>query len=123
MPGTLLCLTGELGAGKTTFVQGLLEAVGASKPYISPTFVIMKEYTLPVSTGNGIERIYHVDAYRVTAQELADLGFAEWCQDVHGMVLLEWPERVAEIVPSQREVLAFSHISETERLITTSTES
>ena len=47
LPGTLLCLTGDLGAGKTTLVQGLLEGLGAERPYVSPTFVIMKQYELP----------------------------------------------------------------------------
>jgi tRNA threonylcarbamoyladenosine biosynthesis protein TsaE len=122
-PETLLCLTGELGAGKTTFVQGLLEAVGALEPYISPTFVIMKQYDLPAATATGIVRIYHVDAYRVTSHELAELGFAEWCQDPQGAVLLEWPERVTEILPEKRETLVFQHIAEGERAITTHTDS
>ncbi len=118
LPGSLLCLTGDLGAGKTTFVQGFLEAVGAARPYTSPTFVIMKQYDLPVATATAVKRVYHVDAYRIEAKELAELGFSEWCQDPEGVVLLEWPERVAELLPAKKEYLTFTHISETERHIT-----
>jgi len=117
IPGTLICLSGDLGAGKTTFTQGFLRGLGAEGPYISPTFVIMKQYDLgqPV---NGIERIYHVDAYRVEMKDFEILGFSEWCGDKKGIIILEWPERVSDILPEKRTEIVFKNVSEDEREIT-----
>lgn len=116
LPGTLVCLKGDLGAGKTTFAQGFLEEMGAARPYVSPTFVIMKQYNLSVPK-NGIERIYHADAYRVEAKDFANLGFAEWCADKNSVVILEWPERVKEIIPNTAQKISFIWKSENEREI------
>lgn len=96
----VVALSGELGAGKTTFVQGVLAGMGAEGPFTSPTFVLMKQYDLPVPL-NGIERVYHVDAYRVGEEDLCVQGFAEWANDSAGVVLLEWPERVSGLVPEK----------------------
>jgi tRNA threonylcarbamoyladenosine biosynthesis protein TsaE len=117
VPGTLVTLSGDLGAGKTTLTQGILEALGAEKPYTSPTFVIMKEYTLPRATESGIVRIYHVDTYRIEERDLEHLGFEEWCSDPHGLVILEWPDRVAELLPVKRVDITLIQKSESEREI------
>jgi tRNA threonylcarbamoyladenosine biosynthesis protein TsaE len=117
VPGTLLCLTGDLGAGKTTLVQGLLADLGATRPYISPTFVIMKQYDLAVPSATGIKRVYHADAYRVVAKDFAKIGFAEWLADSEGLVILEWPERIAEILPEKRIEIILTSLSENEREI------
>lgn len=116
-PGTLLCLTGDLGAGKTTFVQGLLDGLGAKRPYVSPTFVIMKQYDLVAPSITGIKRIYHADAYRVGSRDFQEIGFAEWCADPEGLVVLEWPERIAPILPEQRIDITITALSETSREI------
>ncbi len=115
-PGTTLCLSGDLGAGKTTFAQGLLLALGADGPFTSPTFVIMKEYSL-IMPVNSIKRVYHVDAYRVEEKDLASLGFAEWCADPEGIVILEWPERIKNILPPNAWHLTFAWKNDTEREI------
>ena len=117
LPGTLVTFSGDLGAGKTTLIQGILEGLGASLPYPSPTFVLMNEYVLPQSTQSGICRVYHADAYRVGATDFEKLGFLEWCTDPEGLVLLEWPEKVTEILPTKRVVLNIRSNSETEREI------
>lgn len=116
MPETILCLSGDLGAGKTTFTQGFLEGIGAEHPFMSPTFVIMKQYDLfaPV---NGVERAYHVDAYRVESKDFETIGFSEWCEDKKGIVILEWPERVAKLLPEKRIDITFKSVSENEREI------
>jgi tRNA threonylcarbamoyl adenosine modification protein YjeE len=116
-PGTLVTFQGDLGAGKTTFIQGLLAGLGALPPYPSPTFVLMNEYELPTPTATGIRRVYHADAYRVTAADFEKLGFAEWCADPAGLVLLEWPERLADILPEPRTEVMLEHRSATEREI------
>lgn len=116
-PGATLCLSGDLGAGKTTLTQGILEGLGADGPYTSPTFVIMKEYTLQKPTERGIRRIYHVDAYRIEVQDIEHLGFEEWCSDPQGLVILEWPERIEEALPKKRIEIILTQKSETEREI------
>ncbi len=117
LPGTLLCLSGDLGAGKTTLVQGLLEGLGAKRPYVSPTFVIMKQYDLLTPSITGITRVYHADAYRVGAKDFTEIGFAEWCVDKQGLVILEWPERITNILPEKKVDIVLTSISETERKI------
>ncbi len=118
LPKTLVTFSGDLGAGKTTLIQGLLEALGARPPYPSPTFVLMNEYRLPSNTEKGIERVYHADAYRVGATDFERLGFLEWCEDSAGIVLLEWPERLAEILPPRRMDILIETLAENERKIT-----
>ena len=117
-PGTVVALRGDLGAGKTTFVQGMLETLGAEKPYVSPTFVIMKEYDLPVPSAGGIARIYHVDAYRIDEpEEIGKLGFEEWCADPEGIVLVEWPEKLGNLIPESAEEIFFRWMSDADREI------
>lgn len=116
-PGTLVCLAGDLGAGKTTFTQGFLAGMGADRPYTSPTFVIMKLYELPIPSSTGVKRIYHADAYRVEEKDFRELGFAQWCEDPEGIVLLEWPERIANLLPEKRINIIFKSLSENEREI------
>lgn len=117
VPGTTLCLQGDLGAGKTTLVQGLLQGLGADGPYVSPTFVIMKQYDLPAPSATGIRRIYHADAYRVEEKDFREIGFAEWCADDEGLVILEWPERIANLLPQKRINVTLVSLSENEREI------
>lgn len=116
-PGTLICFEGNLGAGKTTFIQGLLEGLGAEKPFVSPTFILMKQYDLAVSTSAGIKYIYHADAYRLGAKEFREIGFEEWITDAQGITLLEWPERIGELLPEKYTTVKIESISETERKI------
>lgn len=109
VPRTLVCFRGDLGAGKTTFIQGVLAACGANPPFVSPTFVLMKEYDLVVPTSNSIRRIYHADAYRIERVEhFENIGFAEWCADPEGVVLLEWPERIEALLPETRIEITLS---------------
>jgi tRNA threonylcarbamoyladenosine biosynthesis protein TsaE len=117
MPKTLVTVTGDLGAGKTTLVQGILDGLGASAPYPSPTFVLMNQYELPQATATGIVRVYHADAYRVGAEDFEKLGFLEWCADPAGLVILEWPERLGTLVPSEHIGIRLNTISDTERSI------
>ncbi len=116
--GQLLLLKGDLGAGKTTLVQGLLAGLGAEPPYPSPTFVLMNQYELPRATANGVERVYHADAYRVGRDDFEKLGFLEWCADPKGLVILEWPERLGDLVPEKHIEVSIRSLSETERELT-----
>lgn len=116
-PGILICFEGNLSAGKTTFIQGLLEGLGAEKPFVSPTFILMKQYDLGVSIPAGIKYIYHADAYRLGAKEFREIGFEEWIMDPQGITLLEWPERIAELLPEKYTTVKIESISEMERKI------
>ena len=74
-----------------------------SFPRVSPTFVLMKEYDLALPTATGIKRIYHADAYRIdTPLDFEKIGFSEWLSDREGVVLLEWPEKVEDLLPEER---------------------
>lgn len=115
--GTIVALSGELGSGKTTFAQGILEGFDLKGPHTSPTFVLMKQYEVSLSTHPNIRRIYHIDAYRVDAQALLGIGWEEWVEDSLGVVILEWPERVADIVPDDALVFRFDWESESVRRI------
>lgn len=116
-PGTFIALSGPLGAGKTTLAQGLLEGLGAEPPYASPTFIIMKLYELPAPTEGGIERIYHADAYRADADDIVKAGLEEWQSDPAGLVLFEWPERAAEVLPPGRTEVILEAENPTQRRI------
>lgn len=85
-PGDLVLLTGELGAGKTTFVRGVARGIGSAAPVASPTFQLVRVYA-------GRVQLAHVDLYRIeTASELADLGLDELLDQ--GAAVVEWGERL-----------------------------
>ncbi len=93
-PGDVVALTGELGAGKTTFVQGAARALEYPGAVASPTFTLVREYRTPSL------RIVHADVYRLDrAQEVVDLGLHELMDD-DGVLLVEWGDAVAELLPS-----------------------
>jgi tRNA threonylcarbamoyladenosine biosynthesis protein TsaE len=106
--GEMLCLSGDLGAGKTTFSQGLLKGLGAKRPYTSPTFVIMKKYG---------KNIYHIDAYRVGAEDILGLGWEEIVENKNNVVIIEWAERVRKILPKNIIRINFKWIDENKRKI------
>ncbi len=95
---TVIVLSGGLGAGKTTFVQGMAKALGVEDTVTSPTFVLEKVYAIE---GQPFARLVHVDAYRLKgAHELEVLGWKELIQNPGNLIVLEWPERVAEAIPT-----------------------
>lgn len=94
---TLITLSGELGAGKTTFTQAIAKVLGVEETVTSPTFVLEKIYALPVAQ---FHTLVHIDAYRLqSGSDLKSLGFDEVLTDSHTLILLEWPERVADGLP------------------------
>ncbi len=99
---TLVTLSGELGAGKTAFTQEVARALGIEDTVTSPTFVLEKIYALP-KLGHPMskfERLVHIDAYRLeSGKELIPLGFDELMEDAGNLILLEWPEKVADMLP------------------------
>lgn len=91
-PGDVVSLTGELGAGKTAFVQGAAKALGVDGPVVSPTFVLVREY-------RGEMPIYHIDVYRLERlQEVHDLGFEDFLGP-GGLVFVEWGDAIEALLP------------------------
>ena len=94
---TVVALSGELGAGKTTFAQALAKALGVEDTVNSPTFVIEKIYALQ---DQQWKRLIHIDAYRLLkADELRHLGWDELVQSGGTLILIEWPEHVEGAIP------------------------
>ena len=111
---TVVGLYGDLGAGKTSFTQGVAKALNISESIVSPTFIIMKFY--PVSVG-GFDNMIHIDAYRLDKpEELLFLNWQEIISNPKNLVLIEWPERVSSIMPEHIKI-NFSHIESDGRKI------
>lgn len=103
---TLLTLSGNLGAGKTTFVQALARALGVKEAIQSPTYVLMKKYKLD---GQQFSHLIHIDAYRLdTAEQLEALDPQTFFTSPHTLVVIEWPERVEGALPPADLALTFS---------------
>jgi len=111
-PGAVVALQGDLGAGKTHFVKGLADGLGYEPHEVrSPTFTIVQ-----VHEGEQMP-LYHFDAYRVGSPgEFVDLGFEEYVYG-EGVTVVEWPERVEELLPEETIWLTITHVSPSERRI------
>ena len=91
-PGDILCLTGDLGTGKTAFAKGFAAGLDIMEDIVSPTFTIVHEYS-------GRLPLYHFDVYRLDGGEaLWDIGFEEYL-DRGGVCLIEWADQIAEAIP------------------------
>ena len=111
-PGDLLCLAGDLGAGKTTFVQGLAQGWGTLDNVSSPTFVLVNAYRRP----DGV-CLYHLDAYRLAdALEAEDLDLDLMLE--RGPMVVEWPERIETVLPDQRIWVAMEWLADEKRGMT-----
>lgn len=96
--GALIYLHGELGAGKTTLVRGLLRAAGVTGTVRSPTYTLVEPYDIQL--GHTDARLFHLDLYRLAdPEELEDLGWWELHQD-GGVLMIEWPERGTGVLPA-----------------------
>lgn len=107
-------LYGNLGAGKTTLTQSIAKTLGVSETVTSPTFVIEKIYEL---VDQKFTHLIHIDAYRLEkSEELLHLGWKEINADKNNLILIEWPERVGDIMPEHIKI-NLRHVSENEREI------
>lgn len=109
---TVLGLYGDLGAGKTSFTQGLAQALGVSDTVVSPTFVIEKIYTLE---NQKFSHLIHIDAYRIEkVEEMLHLGWKEIIANKENLIIVEWPELIDSIMPPHITI-RLTHVSENER--------
>lgn len=114
-PGEILALYGELGSGKTTFIQGLAKGLGIKDRVISPTFVFLRQY--PVNQ-DLIKRFNHIDLYRINqAKEAKGLGLEEIFTDEEGITVIEWADRIEKLLPQKRINLYFEYLEENKRKI------
>lgn len=102
----VVALEGDLGAGKTTFVQGFFKGLGLKRVPNSPTFILMRRTAL---SGKKFKNIFHVDAYRTDADSFAALGMKEIFADPRNIVLVEWPERIKKLLPKNILKIRFTH--------------
>ncbi len=109
-PGTVICMAGDLGTGKTTLAQGVARGWGSLDQVTSPTFMLINEYRRADTS-----RLYHFDAFRLRGiEDAVDIGFLELL-DNGGPLLIEWPERVAAILPEERLWISLRWIDESRR--------
>ncbi len=105
----LICLQGNLGAGKTTLVQGLAQGWGSLDAVTSPTFVLVNEYRRPDAC-----QLFHMDAYRLeSAPEAAELDLDTML--VRGALIVEWAERIASILPDERLWITLDYQADEQR--------
>lgn len=108
----VIALHGDLGNGKTTFVQGFARGLGVEKRIISPTFVIVRKYALKE------KNFYHIDLYRVQAsRDIEGLGLKEILEDENSIVAIEWPEKIENILPKDKITIEFFQVDENTRKI------
>lgn len=121
-PGAkVIALHGDLGAGKTTFVQTLGKALGVTETITSPTFTIMKAYPL---TGETFTTLAHMDAYRIDdLNELGPLRFEALLSRPETLLVIEWAEKIASALPASILTLRFAILDETTRTVQISDQS
>ena len=95
LPGSIYCLDGDLGAGKTVFAKGFARGLGIDEPVTSPTFTIVQEYS------GGRLKLYHFDVYRIAdPDEMEMIGYEEYFYG-DGVCLVEWSELIEELIPDE----------------------
>lgn len=112
---TIVGLSGDLGAGKTAFTQVVARILGIKEIVTSPTFIIEKIYKLDEGL---FEHLIHIDAYRLeSGDELLHLGWKEISSNSKNLIFIEWPEKVANILPDDAKYIEFKFVDETTREI------
>ncbi len=127
--GEVIGLVGNLGSGKTTFVQGMAEGLGIEKRILSPTFILMREYNTGIrnkelrikqSLRLRLKSLYHLDLYRLEKNidiELKNLGVVDVWNDKRNVVVIEWAEKAKKYLPMYTKWIEFEYIDENTRRI------
>jgi len=112
--GEILALTGDLGSGKTTFLQGLAKGLGITQRIVSPTFIISHEYPINDKT------FFHIDLYRLEGDlrsEIKNLGLDDVWGKEENVVAIEWAEKITEYLPEKTIWISFEYLGDDERKI------
>lgn len=116
--GDILALSGVVGAGKTTFVKAFAVALGIEKTVVSPTYTLLQPYALPKPT-NGITQLIHIDAYRLENEnELSAIGFEDFANDPHAIIVIEWAENVEKLLENRPVIWMSFEIENDTRICT-----
>lgn len=100
LKGGIIALSGELGAGKTTFAQGFAQGLGIKGKIISPTFLIIRQYPIPGQKNF----LYHIDLYRLEDIDLKNSGLEEILTDATNVVLIEWADKIIDSLPTAKRI-------------------
>jgi len=112
--GDILALSGDLGGGKTTFVQGLAKGLGIKEKVQSPTFVLMKIYQVPKKKFS----LCHIDLYRLkNKKDIESVGFQDYLRNNDYICVIEWAEKIKKILPSKAKWIKFEYVDEKTRKI------
>ena len=113
--GLIIGLEGDLGGGKTTFLQGFAKGLEIKEKILSPTFVILKKFKIAKTKDRWL---YHIDCYRVgNVKEILELGFKKIISDPQNIVVIEWTNRIREILPKKIITVKFEFLDKTKRRI------
>ena len=111
-PGAFIAFYGDLGSGKTTFIQGLAKGLGIVRRIISPTFIIARHYAFDKGS------FYHVDLYRTESKhDLLGIGLDQIIEDKNNIVALEWAEKMGDMLPKHRFDISFEYLDDNKRKI------
>lgn len=112
----IIALEGNLGAGKTTFIQGLAQGLGIKESVLSPTFLILKQF--PVTSRCSYVNFYHIDAYRLkNPEELLELGFRDLINNPENIVVIEWANKIKKILSKNIFKIKFINLGKNKRKI------
>lgn len=116
--GDIVCLFGDLGAGKTTLIKGIGQGLGLKKNITSPTFAIMDVYPVKNSS-NNIKNIVHIDTYRLKDEaELLEIGINDYLGQADTLCLVEWPEKIKKLLKGKKAInITLSHQADNQRLL------
>lgn len=113
----ILALQGELGAGKTTFLQGFARGLGAKERAQSPTFVIVRKYKIKKQK-RGPKNFYHIDCYRINRpREIIKLGFNKMVSSSENIIAIEWADKISSVLPKNSLRLRFQVVGKKTRKI------
>jgi tRNA threonylcarbamoyladenosine biosynthesis protein TsaE len=131
LKGKIFVLTGDLGSGKTTFTQGFAEGLGIKNRIISPTFILMRKYPMQLKSQNSnlkttiqnleLTNFYHLDLYRLEKNienEIENLGVKDIWKDKKNVMIIEWAEKIKNLLPKETIWIKFENLGENERKIT-----
>lgn len=115
LPSRILALIGQLGSGKTTFVKGFAKGLGVKKRIISPSFVLIRPYSI---NKKSYTHLFHIDLYRLESLfDIRGLGLEEIWNNPYNIIVIEWAEKIKKILPMKRTEINFEYLGKMKRKI------